>query len=327
MKTILTCTFALLVLCLAAIEPLKGSPLDYSKKSNWMIFTEKKYAKQKVDLLFLYPTCVSSKCKTTVSEVDEEMRKNARYSYIRSAECLADITNVYAPYYRQISGTRLMEAITPEQLEKECRETEVRTDVYAALDYYFKNVNQGKPFILAGHSQGSCNLKIVLSEYMKEHPEYLKRMVACYAIGFYFPEVWFKANPHIRKATGETDIGVFISWNSEGPGGTMPNICIGDGSFTINPLNWKTDETPAKIEENLGSLSVDPKTLKTTIVPGKVSAKIDLKRGALVCEGCTDYAIHKSLFGDKSFHMNDWDFYYVNIRKNAQKRIEAYLKK
>ena len=32
---------------------------------------------------------------------------------------------------------------------------EPKADVFAALDYYFENYNHGRPYILAGHSQGS----------------------------------------------------------------------------------------------------------------------------------------------------------------------------
>lgn len=311
------------------VKPLVGTPLDYSDKSNWMVFTEVSDAKHKVDMFFLYPTSVPQTCKTLVVEkIDAEMKHQAQLNYIRNGECIADFANAYVPYYRQFSPVAIIQGKSTESNEKICYESVIRTDVYAALDYFFQNVNKGKPFILASHSQGSCNMKIVLTEYMRVHPEYLKRMIACYAIGFYFPDSWFKANPHIKKATGETDTGVLISWNSEGPGATQVNLLLGDGSsFNINPLNWKTDETPAGIEKNLGSLSVDPKTLKKTEIPGKVSARIDLKRGVLVCEGCTDYIPANPVFGDKSFHFDDWDFYYRNIRENAQKRIKAYFEK
>ena len=30
-----------------------------------------------------------------------------------------------------------------------------KADVFAAFDYYIKHYNNGRPFILAGHSQGS----------------------------------------------------------------------------------------------------------------------------------------------------------------------------
>jgi len=310
------------------IKPLTGTPLDYSQRSNWMYFhDEPSGTAHPVDLIYFYPTSVPGDCKTLVGEVDDAMKHRAKLSYVRGAECMASYTNVYVPYYRQISVVSIQKARNANGLEKLCRKNVCRTDVYAALDYYFEHENKGRPFIFAGHSQGSFMLKIVLSEYMRVHPEYLERMVACYAIGGYFPKSWFKANPHIKPATGERDTGVLISWNSEAPGGKKKNFCVGKGTFNINPLNWKTDETPAGIEQNFGSMEVDPVTLESRLVKGKVNARINLKRGVLVCEGDAKPMPPGPLFGDKSFHVNEWDLFYWNIKENGQARILAYLEK
>ena len=63
-------------------------------------------------------------------------------------------------------------------------EKEPKADLFAALDFYFEHLNRGRPFILAGHSQGSQMMTYVLTEYMEEHPEYYERMVAAYALGY-----------------------------------------------------------------------------------------------------------------------------------------------
>ncbi len=322
-KLFLLCSAMLVAFGAGARE---NKPLDYSDRENWMIFAERSSADPQVDLFYLYPTCTSPECKSEIGEVDAHMKHMARLSYLKGASCMSPYTCVYAPYYRQISVVGILKAKNADDLESMCRDSIVKSDVFAALDFYFKNQNHGRPFILAGHSQGSCNLKIVLDEYMKAHPEYLKKMVACYAIGFHFPESWFKANPHVKKAAGETDTGVLISWNAELPGALKPNFCIDSGSFVINPLNWKTDETPAGIEQNLGSIEIDNSTLKVTFFPGQTGAWIDLKRGALICDGKELHALSHPLFGDKSLHPCDWSLFYRNVQENAQKRIEAFFK-
>jgi hypothetical protein len=58
-----------------------------------------------------------------------------------------------------------------------------KTDIIAAFDYYIKNLNDGRPFILAGHSQGSIMILEILASYMKANPEVYRRMIAAYAIG------------------------------------------------------------------------------------------------------------------------------------------------
>ena len=89
-------------------------------------------------------------------------------------------------------------------------------DIIAALNYFFENYNNGRPFIIAGHSQGSCMAKLVLKKYFKKHPEYYERMVAAYIIGFAVTSDELAAYSHLKFATGESDTGVIISWNTEG---------------------------------------------------------------------------------------------------------------
>jgi len=345
------------------MKPLVGSPLDYSKKENWMFFSDLNETEKDVDVFFLYPTSVLIEVKTVVCEDIKYMRQNAHKSYIQAADTFSSFTNMYAPYYRQVSAVGIAQAPTAEGFMETVRNNVTRTDAYAALDYYFENCNKGKPYILAGHSQGSCTLKLVLSEYMKKHPEYLDRLVACYAIGFYFPDSWFKENPQIRPATGETDTGVLVTWNTEGPGATKYNLPIGNNDgFCINPLNWKTDETPADVSMNKGSLFLDNamatsvfnfvaaddeqrkemdldldltadnetvaaavRKIMTKTTEGAADATIDKKRGAIVTTTYKAFIPDNPVFGDKSCHFEDWSLYTINIRENAQKRIAAFL--
>ena len=125
------------------------------------------------------------------------------------------MTNLYEPYYRQSNLCALTGKSEDELMEFQFREQ--RTDVYAALDYFFENYNKDRPFILAGHSQGSLMLKIALCDYFKEHSDYLDRMVAAYVIGFSITADDLKINPALKFAEGEYDTGVIVSWNTEGP--------------------------------------------------------------------------------------------------------------
>ena len=71
-------------------------------------------------------------------------------------------------------------------------------------------------------------------------------LVACYAIGWRITEEELEKYPHLRFATGETDTGVIISFNSEGrKRNGFPYDPRRTRTLAINPLNWKTDSTPA----------------------------------------------------------------------------------
>ena len=90
-------------------------------------------------------------------------------------------------------------------------------DAFAAFDYYIKNYNNGRPFILASHSQGSNVMIFLLAEYMKEHPEVYKKMIAAYVIGYSVTDDYLAKNPHLKFAEGADDTGVIISYNTEAP--------------------------------------------------------------------------------------------------------------
>lgn len=204
---------------------------------------------------------------------------------------------------------------------------EQRTDIYAALDYYFENYNEGRPFILAGHSQGSIMSIIVLGDYMQAHPEYYERMVAAYPIGFSVTKKWLEEHPYLKFAEGADDTGVVVTWNTEGPGNKgQDNIVVEEGAISINPLNWKRDDTYAGVEENLGSLVQNEETGEYEIKDGIGDAQVDTERGVVICTTDTDYVPAVDVFGPASLHRLDYGLYYVNIQKNVADRINSYMK-
>lgn len=296
-----------------------GAATDYTDAGNWMYLDRDPI--QKTDLIYFYPTVVMTNHGKPVSEIDDNLKQMAIQSFDKTASAFGDYTNVYVPYYRQIPFDMAKTTKNADEFLDLMRHNETKADVYAALDLYFSTYNNNRPFILAGHSQGSAVLKMVLEDYMKNHPEYLDRMVAAYLVGFPVTPKWLNQNPHLKFATGEDDTGVIISWNTEGPNAAMKNFVLEDGGIVINPLNWKRDETPAGIAENKGSL------VDNAITAGIADATIDLKRGVVVCTTNTDYISGEmvAFFGDKSFHFQEYGLYYNNIKENGLKRIKSYF--
>ena len=114
------------------------------------------------------------------------------------AAAFEPIANIYAPLWRQVNAMKLSK-MSFEEVDR-AEWAEPRTDVYAALDYYFEHLNQGRPYFLAGHSQGSRLSFMVLSEYMKEHPDCYVNMIAAYCLGDSLTKRYLKDNPHIKAA-------------------------------------------------------------------------------------------------------------------------------
>ena len=317
------------------IKSFVGTASDYSRKENWLSLPEN--PDKAVDLIYLYPSSCHDPEADTICTVDNpSMIESANRIFAQQATAFEPVSNIFAPYWRQVNGVRLPMMRFDEVHDAEWAEP--RTDVYAALDYYFENLNNGRPFFLAGHSQGSNLCYVVLSEYMKEHPDYYKNMIAAYCIGDSLTKQYLAENPHVRAAQAADDLGVVVSWNTEGPANKgKKSLVISPGAISINPLNWRTDETPAGAELNLGSFFVHLTDSGMDELPIRADAVLDLERGSVMVMNpeFEKYAITKipgyemveTVFGPASYHGCDYSFFYLNIRENARVRAEAWFGK
>ena len=320
------------------VTNLIGTPTDYSNRNNWAHLPES--ADKEVDTFFVYPTVyVNPKpdAPMIVPVEDEMLRNNVKVHFQEAPQAFLGLTNLYEPYYRQSNLCALREKGKDSSMP--FQQQEQRTDVYAALDFYFENYNQGRPFILAGHSQGSLMLKIALRDYFKEHTDYLERMIAAYVIGFSITTEDLEANPALKFAEGADDTGVIVSWNTEGPGNkNAQSPVVMEHSIAINPLNWKRDDTYASESENLGDrLPADDgssgffPTSFVTGSPGHADAQVDVERGVVICTKLDGYYCNpsipgtKSPFGPASLHTVDYGAYWENLRANIRTRINAYF--
>jgi len=147
---------------------LVGSPTDYSKGENWMVRQDA--GEQAVDVFYLYPTSTPATWTEQIHPINQGMKSLAYVSYDRGPSCFDEYANIFAPYYRQLSLAKgIASCKNGEEFSNAVYDTVVRTDAYAALDYYFEHYNNGRPFILASHSQGSFTMRHVLGEYMAIH--------------------------------------------------------------------------------------------------------------------------------------------------------------
>ena len=301
---------------------------DYSQRSSWYLVPE---ITKDVDTFFVYPTeyLGLNEGDPDYAPLDNpDMVEGAANDHVIMASAFEGSTNLFMPYYRQAGFRHATESARMSGDPRTALATVPYADVTAALDYYFENYNDGRPFIIAGHSQGSGILSLVLANYFKEHPERYERMVAAYLIGFSITRDYLEANPHLKFASGEDDTHVIISWNAEGPKNVEENASNGmvlPGAISINPLNWRLDETYAPASENLGSLVIDEEGGTVSIGDIGADAQVVPDRGVILTNADSEPMTEGvEFFGPQSFHNGDYTFYYNNIKDNAAKRIAAY---
>jgi hypothetical protein len=269
------------------LPPKEGddvAPTDYADANNWI--EAETDGTHDVDVFYLYPTAWSrGEGEAYLAEIDNaSMRARAPVVEAQQTSAFEDAANVYAPFYRQNDAVWGL-SLEPEELEEYFRGAPY-IDAKAAFEYYLDNYNDGKPFILASHSQGSSVMNALLQLYMAEHPDVYERMIAAYVIGYSVTQDNLTEYPHLTFAEGAADTGVIISWNTEMPGVTERNPVILEGAIAINPISWTRDETPASAEENLPSRVLaadDTDGTKFEDVQHYADATLDNERGVVMC--------------------------------------------
>ena len=295
---------------------------DYSDAANWAYLETENTAKT-ADVFFICPSVYGGSddaCNMSLSDTDT---KESFVGAINMEKGIYDAdSRFFAPYYRQI-GLNVYDM--PEADREPYLET-AYADVRDAFLYYMDNYNEGRPIVLAGFSQGA-DMCLRLMKDLFDDEALADQLVACYAIGWRITEEDVAEYPQLKMAAGESDTGVIVSFNSEAEDIT-DSLVIPEGTktYAINPLNWKTDSTPADKSLNLGACFTDYSGEITSEIPELTGAYIDETRGALKVPDVSpeDYPAGLSIFTDGVYHLYDYQFFYRNLQENVQTRIDAF---
>ena len=220
---------------------------DYSDTSQWYIA----FRNAEVDVFYVVSTecgdyTLDGRTMHYADTYNDSIRKLLYGEMIGVDKLLIEGLNYFSPYYRQVT----MQTYSDDSLV-DARMPLAYGDVRKAFAYYLEHYNQGRPFILMGFSQGAMAVVNLLKEMDDRTTSYL---VAAYVIGYKVDDY----NLNFRPAKDSADLGVTICYNS-----VRDNDCaiplLSDGNrMAINPVNWRTDATPATL--------IDPRYGDTLIV-------------------------------------------------------------
>lgn len=296
---------------------------DFSSKENWLSLPEN--ITYNVDVFYLYPTVCNSIDSNMCVLTDNKMQNSAKNVMKLQSDAFKNMANIFAPYYTQYD-LDIFEYSNYEKMDSDMKKnTQGITDIYLSLDYYFEKLNNGRPFILVSHSQGSAYMLLVLSEYMKKHPKYYKNMIAAYVLGYPVTEKYLSSNPHLKFAKGADDTGVIISYDVQSPDKAGIDVMKTNGRKVINPITYTLEETHVPASSNAGSLNRTDSNITT---PGIADAKVDKSLGIVICSTLDEsYEIpFHTVFGTGSYHGQVFQLYYMDLKNNAKKRTDNFLK-
>lgn len=301
----LTC-FLLLVGCrhAAKVSELPAVP-NYADSSQWCIFERG----ASVDIFYITSTETGDYVEENVTRhfcdtYNDELRAKLLGEMKGVDKLLAGDLNFYSPYYRQCT----METFTDTALIAE-RSPLAMGDVQRSFDYYLEHFNAGRPFILAGFSQGGMAV-VELLKHLDVRAA--SRMVAAYVIGWKVTDADMAGNANFVAAHDSADLGVTICYNSvRSPECAIPLLSDGN-RMAINPFNWRTDATPAPLFFRGDTLSV----------------ALDTASLLLCVDGYTrdDYML--PLIGvEGNYHCLEISLYADALRRNMALRAERIMQK
>lgn len=304
----------LFALSLHASDVLPAMP-DYSDSTQW--YVQDRHAP--ADIFYIISTesgdylTPDGKMCHYADTYNDSVRVALTGEMVGVDRLLSGELNYYSPYYRQCT----LQTFTADSLVAE-RLPLALNDVSRAFNYYLKHENQGRPFVLAGYSQGAMAVLQLLQEMDSTT---FDRMIAAYVIGANIPQDLLDSCPRIVPAIGADDTGVTICYNSVRDTSCVMHLIGDDNVVAINPVNWCTDDTPA-------SLVTEPSPFKPEAEQksDNLTVRLDPATHLLLVDGFTgtDYVL--PLIGKEgNYHSREIWLYRHQLRENIALRTWVYL--
>lgn len=217
------------------------------------------------------------------------------------ADYMDEGNNFYSPHYRHITLDSWA-TLNEDTINRRYGDVSF-VDVRNAFEHYMSK-NNGRPFILAGFSQGGKSV-VELLKILTPHQR--EKLVAAYVMGYKVTPDDVAAAPWIKPALRADDTGVTICYNSVSDVKYVKPIVSAPNEMCINPVNWRIDSTPATLNDTI-TVTLSPE-YKVLVVDGYDGSQLPEILGILNT-------------GD--YHGAEPWLYSECLRENFRKRIESY---
>jgi len=279
-------------------RPLRNEPIDSS-----------------TDVFFIHPTTYTRYIKGDNAFIDDDY-VNAKTDYstiLYQASVFNGQCRIFAPRYRQASIKIFFDK---DEDKKKQAFGFAYGDVVKAFEYYMEHWNNGRPIIIAGHSQGGLMAEKLLKDYFEDKP-ILEKLVVAYIFGWPVPREKFTT---LKMCADSLQTGCICSWRTF-RNGYVPRILRGEqaNSFVTNPLTWRSDSVYAPRKLNKGSVLYNFNKVYSQTTDARAS-----KGFLFVRKPKFPWSF---LYFTKNYHVGDINLYYLNIRANVKQRVNSFTNK
>ena len=302
------------------VEP-EATAIDYADTTYWYAFGD---TNKPADVFYVYPTVSTISfadndsswfADITQVEVREEANGNQRFN-----KMLYDDYNFYAPYYRQM----IFESYNQPDSILLKNVAFAAQDVKDAFQYYMEHGNQGRPFFLVGHSQGSQVLIELLKNGMTDEQRQL--MVAAYCIGYHVTAEELAQYPErLAPAADSLETGKLIVFNSATDTAALASVSRGD-VVGINPTVWSAIADTIPAEYQLGMAKYNEARDSVLIVP--CVTKTYLFQHTTICPDLDPDMVfipaYEHMFPHGNLHFADSWLFAGNVKQNMACRLRHF---
>lgn len=292
--------------------PTKIDPADDCPRG-----LENNQANAPADVFFVHPTTYTQKPKTEFlwnqDLRDASLNKVVDESPIRfQASAFNAAGKIYAPRYRQAHYSVFL---TPHKDDKQAALDTAYHDVEQAFLYYLAHWNQGRPLVIASHSQGTIHAARIIKEHILGTP-LQKQLVATYLVGMPVP---YDSLPGLPACTNDSATGCFLSWSSYERGFVPPYYPLAlERAVCVNPISWELNENYVPKTDHAGAVL---RPFSHTL-PHICDAQV---HGGILWITKPKFPGSR-FYTDPNYHIGDINLFYLDVRRNATKRVETFLK-
>ncbi len=303
------------------------APPDYSNMDHWAAHPDKedeadgvpvpslenRQADAKADVFFIHPTTFVVDDAWNGDLSDEQLNQKTDESTIRhQASIFNGACRVYAPRYRQMVYGGFFSQGEQRRTGMQAYEIAYQ-DVKSAFQHYLENENEGRPFVLATHSQGTAHAIRLTREFLDGKP-LAEQLVTAYLVGWPIPVDTFSV---LKPCETPGETGCYNTWCTFA-WDYFPEEAVSayQRAYCSNPVSWTADTLTTSKSMHKGTVMRSYKKV--------IPQAIETKATSILWATKPDVPL-KALYTTKNYHVGDYNLFWMDIRENVELRVQKYL--